>query len=133
MVRLEICLGWCLLVTLVAAACAPVPRGAAPAVDVTGLWEGEWLIAGVGKGSLAMTLTQRGPWVTGELALTGSRGLQGGSVAGRVSGATLLFQSDGGLQAEATVEGDRMTGRARATQIAQIVLRRRPMTLGPWR
>jgi hypothetical protein len=120
--------GWrlagCLAAVLVAAGCAPVHRGAPPAVDVTGVWEGEWQIAGVARGSLAMTLVQRAAEVAGEVALTLGQGLQGGPIEGRVSGSTFTFRGEGGFAGEATVEGGRMTGQARATQIARIVLRR---------
>jgi hypothetical protein len=109
---------------VVAGACAPVARGPAPAVDVSGIWQGDWLVPGVAKGSLAMTLVQRGGSVAGEVALTLGQGLQGGPLEGRVSGSTFVFRSEGGFAGEATVEGSRMTGRARATQMAQIVLRR---------
>jgi hypothetical protein len=93
-------------------------------VNVTGLWEGNWQVPGVSKGSVAMTLVQRGASVSGEVALTLGRGLQGGPLEGRVSGSTFVFRSEGGFVGEAIVEGSRMTGRARATQIAEIVLRR---------
>jgi hypothetical protein len=113
------------MVALVVAACAPAPRGAPPAVNVTGIWEGQWQIAGVSRGSLAMTLVQRGGQVSGEVALTLGQGLQGGPMEGRVSGSTFVFRSEGGFEGVATVDGNHMTGRARATQIAEIVLRRR--------
>jgi hypothetical protein len=116
--------GW-LVAAALAGACAPGPRGAPPAVDVTGTWEGEWLVPGAGRGSLAMTLTQRGARVQGEVALTATRGLQGGPLAGWVSGERFVFRSGDAFHGEATVEGNRMTGRARATQVAQIVLVRR--------
>ena len=83
-------------------------EGTLVTVDVTGVWKGRVnaVVGGVG-GEMEMTLTQRGPKVTGDGRIRAEKI----SIEGTVRGDVFSFREPGGrLRAEATVTGDQMAG-----------------------
>jgi hypothetical protein len=107
-----------LLVLLIAAGCAQRAdwvEGTLVTVDVTGVWKGRvtatsGALLGGGSAEIEMTLTQRGPKVTGD----GRIRAQKFSIEGTVRGDAFSFNEPGGrLRAEARVNGDEMAGQGR--------------------
>jgi hypothetical protein len=84
-------------------------EGTLVTVDVTGVWKGR-LVSGVSggtSGDMEMTLTQRGPKVTGDARIRAEKI----SIDGTVRGDVFSFREPGGrLRAEARVTGDEMAG-----------------------
>jgi hypothetical protein len=84
-------------------------EGTLVTVDVTGAWKGRMTPFATGgrSGEFELTLTQRGPKVTGE----GRMLAQKFTIEGTVRGDVLSFSEPGGrLRAQATVTGDDMSG-----------------------
>jgi hypothetical protein len=87
-------------------------EGTLVTVDVTGAWKGRVNFVGgaSGSGELEMTLSQRGPKVTG----SGRIRTQTMSIEGTVRGDVFSFSEPGGsVRGEATVTGDEMSGAGR--------------------
>jgi hypothetical protein len=88
-------------------------EGTLVTVDVTGVWKGRSASMGGTSGvtgEFELTLTQRGPKVTGDARI---RTLKVG-IEGIVRGDVFSFSAPGGrLRAEARVNGDEMSGEGR--------------------
>jgi len=88
-------------------------EGTLVTADVTGVWKGRATSGGPsggGSAEIEMTLTQRGPKVTGD----GRIRAQKFSIEGTVRGDMFSFNEPGGrLRAEARVNGDEMAGQGR--------------------
>ena len=107
-------LGLAVALVLLVAACAQKSdwvEGTLVTVDVTGAWKGR--VAGVPGGvggEMEMTLTQRGPKVTGDGRIRAEKI----SIEGTVRGDVFSFTEPGGrLRGEARVTGDEMAGEGR--------------------
>jgi hypothetical protein len=100
------------LVLLIVSGCAQRAdwvEGTLVTVDVAGAWKGR-LTGGRLSGEMQMTLTQRGPKVTGD----GRIGTATVSIEGTVRGDVLFFSEPRGrLRGQATVTGDQMSGEGR--------------------
>ena len=101
------------LILLIVSGCAQRAdwvEGTLVTVDVTGVWRGRGtpsVSSGTISGEFEMTLTQRGPKVTGD----GRIRTQKLSIEGTVRGDAFSFSDSGGrLRGQATVNGDEMSG-----------------------
>lgn len=111
--------GFAAAALLALAACGCAQRadwieGTLVTVDVNGVWRGFAIPARGGvQGDAELTVTQRGPKVTGDFRIRGTKV----HVEGTVRGDVLSFAAPNGrFHAEATVTGDEMSGQGVATQ-----------------
>lgn len=106
--------GWVLI--FAAAGCAQKGdwiEGTLVTVDVSGVWTGTAVAVRAGAaaygiaGEMELTLAQRGPRVTGECRIRSTKV----SIDGTIRGDVLSFAApDGRMHAQATVDGDEMSG-----------------------
>jgi hypothetical protein len=114
---------------LMAACSSSAPLVPPGITDVTGLWEGTWNGAAVGRGRITLDLKQVGTKVTGSLAMVGATAISAtdGPVEGFISGTTLSFnQPDGAMEGEMVVVEEQMTGQATGRLKAGLSLQRQP-------
>ncbi len=89
-------------------------EGTLVTVDVSGVWRGVAVPARGGvQGEAELTVTQRGPKVTGDFRIRGTKVHVEGTVRGDVLS---IAAPNGRFHAEATVMGDEMSGQGVATQ-----------------
>ena len=119
-----------LLVTVMiaASACATTPA-AAPTVDVTGKWAGDWSFENpsLGGGTLSGSFQQDGSKVSGNFAIVGGGSAvryPSATIFGTVSGNEVrLSQPSSGTL---TVNGNQMSGIINGLDAARVTLRRQP-------
>ena len=99
---------------------------AAPGVDVTGTWTGDWSVPGADSGTVEMRLQQNDGKVTGTLRVTGSAvGDPTGRLEGVVAGTVFRFRLPADpLTGDLTVDGDVMTGAGNRNVLWYFALRR---------
>jgi hypothetical protein len=99
-------------------------------VDVTGEWRGSWAssVPGVFAGDrpVVLTLTQKGPKVTGQITMGAQSNGPYGPIEGTVSGDIFGFHDlRNRVNAQLQVNGDEMTGRGTDGGFAATVTLRR--------
>jgi hypothetical protein len=103
-----------------------VPPGV---LDLSGVWEGTWNGGPIGRGRIALTLTQAGTKVTGTLKMSGATAISAtdGPVQGVVTDTTFSFEQSGGfMQGDMAIAGEEMSGETTGRIKAALRLRRQP-------
>jgi hypothetical protein len=78
--------------------------GTRPTVDLTGSWQGIWVGGGMG-GELTANFSQGESTLTGEVLVTNSTCTTRESIAGTISGNTILFGTSSSSQHQSTFDG----------------------------
>jgi hypothetical protein len=111
------------------AGCESAPLVPPGVTDVTGVWDGIWNGAAVGRGRIILDLKQEGTNVTGRLRIFGAPAISAtdGPVSGVISGTTFaFFQPEGFVEGEMDVGDETMTGQATGRLKMGLSLRRLP-------
>jgi len=110
-------------VLLAATACATTPA-AAPTVNVTGQWAGNWSYENpsMGAGDIRGSFEQDGAKVSGNFNLTGPVVNRVALVSGSISGNEIRLSTP--ASGYLTVTGDQMTGTVNGLNVAKITLRK---------
>jgi hypothetical protein len=111
------------------AGCSSAPLVPPGITDVTGVWEGTWNGAALGRGRITLDLKQVGTKVTGNLAMVGATAISAtdGPVEGVITGTTFSFnQPSGAMEGEMAVVDEVMSGQAAGRIKAGLSLRRQP-------
>jgi hypothetical protein len=114
---------------MVLAGCESAPLVPPGVTDVTGVWDGTWNGAAIGRGRIILDLKQEGTNVTGRVRIFGAPAISAtdGPISGVISGATFAFmQPDGALEGEMTVAEETMIGQATGRLKMGLSLRRLP-------
>lgn|SRR5262245_47374349 len=98
--------------------------GAAPTVDVTGSWGGQWAYtnASLGGGIIDLSLKQDGAKVSGNATITGTAVDRNGPVSGLVSGNELRILYPTSVTGRLKVQGDTISGQLDGLNPANVTL-----------
>jgi len=111
------------------AGCESAPLVPPGVTDVTGVWDGTWNGAAVGRGRIILDLKQDGTNVTGTLRIFGVPAISAtdGPISGVISGTTFAFsQPEGAMEGEMSVADETMIGQAAGRLQMGLSLRRLP-------